>query len=264
MKENKLRKILREERISIATRIESTWPGIVEMVGSTECYDYVEFVAEYAPYTLEDLENICRAAELHNMGSMIKVDFQNRGYVAQRAMASGFQGILLADHKNPDEVKESVYMLKPDCPADGGRMGFPNSRWIGYQPHKSQKEYARMVRETVIALMIEKKEAVENIEEICSIPGIDMVQFGPSDYSLSCGWNKEDNIQKCRIAEQKVIETALAHNIQPRCEIHSPEEAKYYITLGVRHFCIGDEMKNNQIYWEKNGEQLRRLVGESS
>lgn len=30
---------------------------------------------------------------------------------------------------------------------------------------------------------------LDNLEEICEIPGVDMVQFGPSDYSMSLGWN---------------------------------------------------------------------------
>lgn len=260
MKKNKLREILKNGQPSMATRIESTWPVIVELVGSTGMYDYVEFVAEYAPYTVADFENLCRAAELHQMASMIKVDFQNRAYVAQKAMASGFQAILLVDHKTPQEVRESLHVLKPDTPEDMGRFGYPNSRWIGYQPNLPQMEYAKMVRDTVIALMIEKKEAMENIEEICSIPGVDMVQFGPSDYSMSCGWNMAEHREECRAAERKMIETALRHGVQPRCEISSPDEAAYYMELGVKHFCLGDELKNNKDYWTGNGAALRDLI----
>jgi len=42
--------------------------------------------------------------------------------------------------------------------------------------------------EAIVALMIEKKEAVDNLKEILSVEGIDMVQFGPGDYSLSIGF----------------------------------------------------------------------------
>lgn len=260
MKYNKLREILNKGQSSIATRIESTWPTIVEIVGSTGCYDYVEFVAEYAPYSLADFENICRASELHNMSSMIKVDFQNRSYVAQKAMASGFQAVLLVDHKTPEEVKESIHVLKPDTLSDMGRFGYPNSRWIGYQPHNSQMDYAQMVRDTVIALMIEKKEAMENIEEICSIEGVDMVQFGPSDYSMSMGWNMSEHLEECKAAERKMIETAIKYGVQPRCEINTAEEADYYRNLGVKHFCLGDELRNNTNYWTNTGKALRALV----
>ena len=245
MKKNKLREILNKGLPSVATRIESSWATMAEIVGSTGNFDYIEFVAEYAPYDLAAFENICRATELCNMGSMIKVDFQNRAYVAQKAMSSGFQAVLLVDHKTPEEVKESLHVLKPDRPQDGGRFGYPNSRWIGYQPHNPQMDYADMVKDTVIALMIEKKEAMDNIEEICSIPGVDMVQFGPSDYSMSCGFNMKDHLED---------------GVQPRCEIYTPEDAKYYMDLGVKHFCIGDELKIVTTYWNETGAAMRALA----
>lgn len=260
MKENKLRYLLDHNLPSVGTRILSTWPTITEAVASTGVFDYIEFVAEYAPFNQADLENLCRAAELSNMSAMIKVDFQNRAYVAQKAMASGFQAVLLTDHKTAEEVAESIYCLKPDTPIDQGRFGYPNRRWIGYSPYKSQMDYAKMVRETVIAVMIEKKEAMENIEAICSVPGVDMVQFGPSDYSMSNGVNAGEFTEECKEAERVMIQTALAHNIAPRCEINSPEEADYYIKLGVRHFCLGDELRNNMTYWNTAGGGLRDIV----
>ncbi len=260
MKTNHLRELLEQGLPSIGTRIENTWPVITEIVGSTGAYDYVEFVAEYAPFTHYDLENIARAAELTNMSTMIKVDFQNRAYVAQKAMASGFQAILFTDHKSVDEVRESIYLVRPDSPQDGGRFGYPTRRWIGYQPYSPQMDYAAMVRKTVLAFMIEKREALDAIEEICSVDGVDMVQFGPSDYSMSMGWNRSEHVAEFKAAERHMIEVALAHGVQPRCEIASPEDAQYYIDLGVRHFCLGDELGNAARAWSQGGTALRRVV----
>ncbi len=264
MKTNRLRYLLSNGLPSIGTRIESGWPVITEIVGSTGFYDYVEFVAEYAPFTDYDLENIARAAELHNMGTMIKLDFQNRAYVAQKAMAAGFQAVMFTDHKTADEVRESLYYVRPDTPQDGGRFGYPNRRWIGYQPNNKQMDYAAMVRDTVFVFMIEKKEAMDNIEEICSVEGLDMVQFGPSDYSMSRGWNSAEHFDEFKAAEREMIRVALAHGKQARCEINSPEDAQYYIDLGVRHFCLGDELRNNTTYWSRQGGALRSIVEQLS
>jgi 2-keto-3-deoxy-L-rhamnonate aldolase RhmA len=258
MKENRLRRLLENDVPVVSTRVHNIWP--VELAGSLGLYDYVEFVAEYAPYSEADLENIARAAELHNLSSMIKIDFQNRGYTAQRAMASGFQAVLFTDHKTADEVRESLYAVSPDTPEDKGRFGYPNRRWIGYQPKQSQMDYAKMVRDTVKAFMIEKYQAVDNIEAICAVPGVDIVQFGPSDYSLSKGWNMAEHIEDCKAAERHVIRTALAHGVHPRCEIQNPGDAKYYWDLGVRHFCIGDEIANADRMWTEQGKGLRELL----
>lgn len=78
--------------------------------GETGTFDYVEFVAEYAPYDFTDLPNMARAAELNDM-FMIKLDFQNRGYVAQKAVQAGFVSIMFVDHVNPDQVRESVSLI---------------------------------------------------------------------------------------------------------------------------------------------------------
>ena len=80
MKLNKLRNILESNGTTVNTRIWSTWPTIVEAAASTGSFDYFEFLAEYAPFTLNDLENFARTCELYDAGSMIKVDFQNRFY----------------------------------------------------------------------------------------------------------------------------------------------------------------------------------------
>ena len=260
MKSNHLRELLSSGKPSVGTRIENTWPVITEIVGSTGNFDYVEFVAEYAPFSHYDLENIARAAELNDMSTMIKVDFQNRAYVAQKAMASGFQAILFTDHKTADEVRQSIHWVRPDTPQDQGRFGYPNRRWIGYQPSGPQMQYADMVRNTVLAFMIEKKEAMDNIEDICSVEGVDMVQFGPSDYSMSRGWNRGEHFDEFKAAEREMISVALAHGVQPRCEINSPDDAQYYIDLGVKHFCLGDELRTATTYWNQQGSAMRDVA----
>ena len=92
MKENKLRYLLNNDLPSMATRIWSTWPFFTEALGTTENFDYVEFVAEYAPFSQLDLENLARAAELHTMGSMIKVDFQGQRIYSAESGGGGFPG----------------------------------------------------------------------------------------------------------------------------------------------------------------------------
>ena len=257
--ENRIRTLLNANRPTVATRLFNVNPSSVEAAACSGSFDYVEFLAEYAPHSLMELENFVRAAELHHIGTLIKIDLQNRHYVAQKAAAAGFQGILYADHKTPEEVEESIYYLSPDCP-DGGRFGFPNGRWIGYNGHLPQQEHVQMTRNLVKAFMIEKAEAVDNIKAICSIPGVDMVQFGPSDYSMSRGWNAADHAQELKEIEEYVIRTALECGVAPRCECDTMDKVEYYRGLGVRHFCIGDELRNNMTYWNNVGGALKEIV----
>jgi 2-keto-3-deoxy-L-rhamnonate aldolase RhmA len=258
--ENKIRKLLKDGMTTVCTRVESTWPYYTELLGATGKYDYMEFAAEYAPYSQADLENITRAAELHNMGTMIKLDYMNRGFVAQKAIASGFQAVLFVDHETPEEVKESIRMLKPNTPQDKGLFGTPQRRFIGTRPRVPQMEHAQRLRDIVICFMIESEAAMKNIEDICSIDGVDMLQFGPSDYSLSVGWNRNEHDEELKKIEIKMIEVALKHGIQPRCEIKKAESARRYIDLGVRHFSLGDQVDIITQFWKDEGAKLREIT----
>jgi len=84
MRSNKLRELLKADKPTLATHIHTTWPSVIEAIGHTGVYDYVEFVGEYGPYDLHDLDNMCRAAELYDMSMMIKVDQEPRGMCSHR------------------------------------------------------------------------------------------------------------------------------------------------------------------------------------
>ena len=151
-------------------------------------------------------------------------------------------------------------MLKPETPEWGGMFGFPNRRFIGTQSHMPQMDHAHRLEQVVLCFMIEKTEAMEHIEEICQVPGVDMVQFGPSDYSMSRGWNAAEHREETRAAERKMIETALRYGVAPRCEIQFPEDAQYYAQLGVRHFCLGDQFQVLNKFWTVEGSKMRTFA----
>ena len=48
--------------------------------------------------------------------------------------------------------------------------------------------------------------------------------------------------------------------IPPRAEIGSPDQAKYYLELGVRHFCIGTDIMILYNWMKQNGEALRQTI----
>jgi 2-keto-3-deoxy-L-rhamnonate aldolase RhmA len=62
--------------------------------------------------------------------------------------------------------------------------------------------------------------------------------------------------------ERQVIETCLRMGVPPRAEIGSVDEAKYYLDLGVRHFCIGTDIAILYEWLGQNGEGLRKVVSD--
>ena len=261
MRPNRLRTLLEQDRPSLGTRVHSVWPATAEALGHTGMFDYVEFLAEYAPFDLFALDNFCRAVELFEMSAIIKVDAEPRTYLAQRGVGAGFQGVLFADVRSPEDARDCVRILKPDTPQDDGRFSVAMRRFT-YMGYGGTPEYAQSLRDTVVMIMIEKQSAVDHLDEILEVEGIDMVQWGPADYSMSIGRPGETGHPDIRAVERNVIEKSIQAGVPPRAEISQPDQARYYQDLGVRHFNLGVDLSVLFNWWRDNGDSMRKIMEE--
>jgi len=259
MRPNKLRRKLDAGKPTLGARLHNIWPATVEALGHTGLFDYVEFLAEYAPFDLPALDNFCRAVELFEMSAIIKVEAEPRGFLAQRGIGAGFQGVLFADVRSAAEARECVRLCRPDTPEDGGAFSVSMRRFT-YMGYGGTPEYVQALRDVAVMVMIEKREAVENLDEILATPGIAMIQWGPADYSMSIGKPGERNHPEVRAAERRVIAAALEAGIPPRAEIDHPDQARYYLDLGVQHFSLGVDLAILFEWWRTNGQAMRKMI----
>ena len=224
-------------------------------------FDYIEFVAEYAPYDLYALDNIGRAVDLFDhMSSMIKIEQEPRTYLTIRAIGSGIQNVLFADPRTKEDVEECVRAVRAEVPASGGIHGCGMRRDVRFVFEGGSPAFVEALDNTVIALMIEKEPAVENLESLISVDGVDMVQFGPADYSMSIGIPGQWSDPRVKEAEKHVIETSLKMGVQPRAEINTPDQAEYYLNLGVKHFCIGTDVQILFDWFRNSGGAMNDLL----
>lgn len=255
---NQIRELLDKNEPTLGTHLSSTWPTLWEVIGSTGQFDYIEFGSQYGAWDFHDLENICRAAELTNIGKMIKIDRHPKDFLAQRAIASGFQAILFADITSVEEAKECVKAVR--LPP----IGF--NGWI-YSRGIRIRDWVEHTDDIVIAIMVEKKSVMEDLEDILSIDGIDMIQFGPTDYGLSLRtpgkpFVRADYIEKINADRDKAHQMAIDAGVKPRAEAGDAEQCQYFIERGVRDFCIGWEKSIIANWCRQNGGTLRKMLAD--
>jgi 2-keto-3-deoxy-L-rhamnonate aldolase RhmA len=103
--------------------------------------------------------------------------------------------------------------------------------------------------------MIEKRAAVENLEAILKVPGIDMIQFGPADYGLSVGKASRDYATglhpEMLEAREYTIKTAIKMGVRPRAEINNAAEAESYLNLGVKDFNLSTDVSILRQFYSK-------------
>jgi len=254
--ENKLRELFRKEKPTIGTHLSCTWPTLWEYVGVTGQFDYIEFGSQYGAWDLHDLDNMCRAAELTNVSTMIKIDRDPKDWLAQRSIAAGFNSILFADIMSVEEARECVKAVK--LPPEGVN-GYVGTRGI------RSEDYVKYIDDIVIALMIEKRSLMDSLEDVLAIDGIDMIQFGPTDYGLSLrtpGKEYKEDIYKEKINadRDKAHQMAINAGISPRAECNSAEECKYYLERGIKDFCIGWDTHMVTDWCLQHGKKLRGML----
>jgi len=261
VKKNRLRELLNEGKPTIGTHMVTTSPQLVEIIGHSGALDYIELCGEYAAWSLADLENFARAVELFpHMSSMMKVEQEPRIFITVRSLGAGIQNMLFSDCHSAAEVRECLRAVRPETPEDGGVHGCGERRTTGYFLRAGNAAWAQALKETVVAIMIEKVGAMEQLEEILSIEGVDMVQFGPCDYTINLGKPGQTKSPEVQRKQREMIELALKKGVHPRVELDSFEGAKEYIDMGVRHFCIGSDTTIMYHWCRRNGEKMRELL----
>lgn len=265
MRRNLLREKLNEGKPTLGTHILSCWPTLVELIGHSRQYDYVEFTAEYAPFDMHDLDNLGRAFEVAGLGGMIKIEQTQYTHQAMRAIGSGFQSVLFADIRTVEDARLAVDAVRAETTmargARGrGRLGVGMRRDVGVVRQGGQPAYVDALNDVVIAIMVEKKSCVDNLDEILKVPGIDMVQFGASDFSMSIGKPAQYSHPEVVEAELHTIRTALKKGKNPRVELRDPSQAEKYLAMGVKHFCIGWDVRILADWWDTKGAEMRKLL----
>ena len=263
MRKNRLRELLDAGKPTVGTHVITTSLEIIEVIGHSGLFDYIELSGQYATWSLPQLDNFARAVDLFpHMSSMMKVEQDPRLFITSRSLGAGIPNILFSDCHTADEVRQCIRMVRAATPEDDGFQGCVIRRITGFVLEIGTEAWVKTLREAVIAIMVEKASLVEQLDEVLSIEGLDMIQFGPCDFSVNTGRAGKMHSPEIQRKQRDIIELALKKGVHPRVELDDFEKARDFIEMGVRHFCIGWDLMTIYQWCRKHGEGLHRLLGE--
>ena len=260
MRTNIIREKLDRDEPTLSTHIHTTWPSVVEALGHTGTSTTTWSSSPSTARSTSTTWTTCAAPPSStSLGSMIKVDQSHQEFLAQRGIGAGFSSVLFTDARSAAEVRECVRIARADTPKWSGLYGAATRRntYMGYGGGES---YVDLINDTVVAVMIEKKGAVDDLDEILDIPGVDMVQWGGSDFSMSVGLAGQRSHPDIVAARDRVFKTALAKGVPPRAEVQTADDAKEFLDMGVRHFSIGTDITILYGWWQENGEAIWKTM----
>ena len=181
--DNKLKKKLKRGQPAIGCWLSMGNSFTAEIVAHAG-YDAVVLDHEHGPGELHGAVNLLQAVGEDGPTPLMRVPWNDTVYI-KRALDMGVMGIIVPYVQNAEEARAAVAACH--YPPRGNRGVAPHagrcSRWgmrLG--------EYLDGLDEKILVILqIETEEAVNNIEEIAAVEGVDMLFMGPSDLSASIG-----------------------------------------------------------------------------
>lgn len=206
-KSNTLKKI-REGKVAYSTKINLNDPRAVEIAAMCG-FDCIWIDMEHVPSDFVGIENMIRAAKAHDCDILTRVS-KSGGYSDLiRPLEADSTGIMVPHLMSLEEAKKIVYYTKfhpiGRRPLDGGNADGKYCLVDGTDYMKQANE------ERFTVVQIEDPEPMAELEEICALPGIDMIFFGPADFSQGLGKPCEMDNPELSEARKKIARCARKH-----------------------------------------------------
>ena len=173
-------------------------PCVIENIGNYGL-DFIYLDLEHTNWMLGDhFEKQIMAAKLSGISILVRMADSDEVAI-RKVLEWGADGVVIPHCKTKEETEKCVMAAK--FPPMGRRGGESNVRAANFGgPNFDWNTYiAQQNKDTLVIPMDEDYEFTDNIDEILSVPGVDAVNFGPLDYSLSLnlkvGYAMEDKVK---------------------------------------------------------------------
>lgn len=220
-------------------------PRVVEIAAQSGI-DSVWIDMEHVPTDWATVENCVRTAKNYDTDVMVRVAKGSYSDLI-RPFEADATGIMVPHVMSLQEAEYTVRMTKfhpiGRRPIDGGNQDAAYCR-IGMTDYIEQAN-----RERFVCYQIEDPEALPDLEKIAALPGVDMVHFGPGDYSQAIG--APGDMSHPEIARvRKLIADVCRKNSKIAATVAGPGTVKEIAEMGYRYISVGADVVGLTTYFD--------------
>jgi 2-keto-3-deoxy-L-rhamnonate aldolase RhmA len=230
MIENTLKRLLKSGGTAIGTMVCDTRTPAIARALAAAGFDYFILDTEHGSFSLETVSDLMQMARLEGITPLVRVPDCSYPFIA-RTLDAGAMGVMVPRVKTRAQVEQIVAAVK--YPPMGER-GMMNARTnTGYRGMSIGEYGARANEETMVILQIETREAVEDIDALLAVPGVDAALMGPADLSVALGTM---DIGHPKVTEyiQRVLDAATRRRIPSGTHVGDLSLLKTWQDRGMR------------------------------
>ena len=185
MKKNRMKEKLAAGEPVFGVSVMIPSPQIVEMVGAAG-FDWVLLDCEHGTLTLESVELMAMAAEAAGITAIARPMSRSAEHILQ-VLDRGVMGVQVPHVNTAEDAREVIAAVKYH--PLGRRSLAAGTRAAFYDAHGTLADHVKAANDaTLIAVQLEDREAIENIDALLKVENIDVFFVGPSDLSQSMGY----------------------------------------------------------------------------
>lgn len=235
--ENSVKKALKEGKVVIGSTVTAANVDVALTLAGAG-FDFLWIEMEHSPLTLESVRAMILATRGSKALPFVRIPV-NEPWLAKRVLDIGGIGVIFPFTSTRELAEQAVKSCKyPPQGIRGFGPAMATSRW-----GMSTADYVKFANENVLVIVIiEQKQAIENIEEIASVPGVDVLFIGANDlsFSLGVGGKLTDPIVEQAVA--KVLAAGKKHNLPVGYPAGTPSEINKRIAQGFRFFQASSDL----------------------
>ncbi len=234
--ENPVKRLLREGKPVVGATITVASPEIAAQAANLG-FDFLWIEMEHSPITLETARDMILATRGLKAVPFTRVPV-NEIWMAKRVLDQGSLGVIFPFTSTPELASQAVAACKyPPAGRRGFGPGLASFRWPAPEGYTNFAD-----RNVAVVVIIEQAQAVDRIEEIASVPGIDVLFIGVNDLSYSLGLRGRQNEPKLKEAIDKVVAAGRRHNVALGRPAGNAEQVQQYIKEGFLFFQASSEL----------------------
>jgi len=214
--------------------IKSGNPAMIEILGMSG-FDYVLLDMEHSPFSIEHTEHMIRAAEIGGACPFVRVSSHDESAILH-PLDKGARG-LLVPMVNDKATAERIVKFSKYSPM--GRRGiciYSRAARFGYI--SKQEHFRKSNSEILIAIQIEGQEGLNNLDEILTVDGVDIIYVGPYDLSQALGIPGEVSDPRVTDKVKEIFEKARAVGRHVGIYVDDVQTAKKYRQLGLQFITL--------------------------